>query len=165
MNTDFKSRLAPCWPVLIQHGVELVTFSYSGSGDSGSFDDPAFEPELSEQAKDAICGTMVGIETEWQSFNQETKTWERGMEVAQRSVMEALTNVAEDYLASRHGGWENNEGGEGIVEIEVSSYKMTLNHREFVQTYHDYADERDVAPSDLERIVIETQKKGTHAPE
>lgn len=157
MKYDFKSRLSQCWPLLLEHGIEHITFPYSGSGDSGSFSDPEISPS-SEKALDVLSGTRIKVLSEWQSFNQSTKKWERGEEIVERSVMEVLIEVAEDYLASCHGGWENNEGGEGNVELDCTTFTMTLNHREFIQTYQDSVASCDVAPSDLERIVLETQE-------
>ena len=51
---------------------------------------------------------------------------------AQMLLRDAIDELCFDYLSQEHGGWENNDGGEGEFTFRVEDSSIDLD---FVQFY------------------------------
>jgi hypothetical protein len=67
----------------------------------------------------------------------------------------AVERYFEELLEERHGGWENNEGGNGEFEIDLTTDPLTLEHthNECYEDYNtsSYSDELTAVASGAER--------------
>jgi len=94
-------------PALRSHRVANVEATYSGYGDSGAIDGTQFRDE---------AGVRVDRTT------------------LPASVIEQLETCIYEFLPS---GFENNEGGQGTLTLDVQTAKVTLAHQE------NYTETRD----------------------
>lgn len=94
-------------------GVAIVTASYSGCGDSGQIDEVAF---LSPKEKVITKAIPKDLQEEVETFLY-------------------------DALETRHGGWENNDGGEGEFHWTLATGDCEHTHRDFYiesdTSYHE----------------------------
>lgn len=126
----FPENRAALFDALERHGVETVTMSFDGYGDSGQIDD--------------ICVTagtphdLAAIEIEQKKADWHNETVE--------TVTAALRTVIEDFgyavLEDTHCGWENNDGGYGEFVFDVGARTITLDFYErYVSTenhWHEF---------------------------
>jgi len=113
-------------PRLLALGVAIVTATYSGCGDSGQIDEVEF---LTAENRN-VTGDIP--------------------EDLQKDV-EALLY---DALEFRHGGWENNEGGEG-------EFRWVLALNEFQHTHRDFYTETDTRVHDGFRDLLGDQESAS----
>lgn len=90
-------------PRLLAVGVAIVTATYSGCGDSGQID----EVDFRSPKEDVITKKVP------QDLKEEVET------------------LLYDTLEFRHGGWENNDGGEGEFRWALASGDIEHTHRDF----------------------------------
>lgn len=119
-------------------GAARATVTYSGSGDEGQFDQPEFvkadgtaiNAEEAMVNLKATVGVWVSGESKW-----ENKEWEGEVD-----LNEALSDLCHDLVQDRHGGWENNEGGCGSLQVLVEGGKFRLEHSNYyIETeYSEY---------------------------
>ena len=133
-------------------GAIEVTASYSGSGDSGQIDDIMLSNgsqaiDISDIVVMAspVTHEMVEVNTTWRTV----KTVKgEPVETPLRDVLESACYAAID--AAGHSGWENNDGAEGTLTIDLTKTPptFTLMHTEFYQESndHEYTFEYDVGP-------------------
>ena len=98
---------------LLGKGVSQITVTYSGSGDSGGFDDFNYEG-----GSEAIEDELVEIE----DGKGGTKT---------ESLRQVLEVTLDRLLDSEHAGWENNDGAEGTFTWDIATNELKLEHTEF----------------------------------
>lgn len=111
---------------LTQLGVARVTITYSGSGDSGDVCQvEATPPEPRRQFPETSI-PFVYVCPEYQDSNVTYV-----MQFQHQSLEESLRDFALNWVELHHGGWENNEGGEGEVTIDVPGNAFTLDHHAF----------------------------------
>jgi hypothetical protein len=48
-----------------------------------------------------------------------------------QSIYQALGDFSMSWVSAQHGGWENNDGGQGTVTVVVADNTFTLEHTEF----------------------------------
>jgi hypothetical protein len=129
-------------------GVVSVEYNYSGSGDSGWFEQPTFLPEnIEESFGEATC-----LLTSGKSRFEDGKWVEYGV-TEETKLRDACTFLAEWYVEAKHGGWENNEGGQGSVVFNVVEGTMTVEHEDNiieVQSYTHTLGEKTSAPDGKE---------------
>ena len=53
----------------------------------------------------------------------------------------ALVDLIWDVVCARHGGFENNEGGEGTLHWDLDADRMTLNHADRYVALEHYDEE------------------------
>lgn len=138
-----------------KYSIASAKTHYDGGGDSGEYrsgnytmcDNSRRSPLPGRSHWDAAADTEVPLEvleafigrpatkSEWDAETQEWVTKEYGEE----RLEDALLDLAGNLVDREHGGWENNEGGQGTVTftrdganvhhedniIEVSSYEYT----------------------------------------
>ena len=98
--------------VNLPSGVSLIEANYSGSGDSGDFDDVSFLDANNQH---------VAVEAD---------------------LAAKFGEVFDDLLCQRHGGWENQDGGFGKFTLDVPSRTLDHEHNDnFMETvlteHHD----------------------------
>lgn len=115
---------------------ETVTIDYIGGGDSGdvsnlSVSQPDLLPQLEQAAVVLRC-----IRGEWRDCQYHH--WPEDQPVPLR---QALMDFTLDWVNSEHGGWENNDGGQGSVIIRVPDNTFSLEHTEFYteSTSYEYS--------------------------
>jgi hypothetical protein len=108
---------------LLGKGVEKVRTTYSGSGDSG-----AMEEIYIEGGPDDLKSEIVELE--------DGKGGTRADELE-----EVLRDMLWTLLHSKHAGWENNDGGQGEFEWDITSDELTLEHVEFYTESNSYPHE------------------------
>jgi hypothetical protein len=110
---------AALFDVLSAAGATLVVVSFDGCGDSGQIE------HIQVKAGDAIIAMSTG---EVEIFRA---AW--GKSEPQRStvsIREAVEQLAYDFLAQTHSGWENNEGAFGEFIFDVAARTITLDYNE-----------------------------------
>lgn len=83
-------------------GIDRVRIEYSGAGDEGWINDIVGLPRDSETPRDEIPD----------------------------GIQQTLQNWAYDILSENYGGWEINEGSDGVIVIDIVSSKVTITHNE-----------------------------------
>ena len=122
IEKDFADKL---FARLAAHGVTELRADYSGDGDSGQFDGCTYTDEK---------GVLTGID-----FDKP-----EGEAAALRAVTNRLTDkktqtfeqdieqlVWECIDVAGHSGFENNDGGEGKLIIDVVARTIVLDHNDF----------------------------------
>jgi hypothetical protein len=138
----WTANMTILFDALKAQGVGIVTVSYQGGGDSGDTEYPVFERDESDPAT-SIIPLNHG---EWPSgtISQSVRVWdERKRKDVYRpddvGIKDAVTGLAMELVGRHHGGWENNEGGEGTVTFDVVKRKVELHHGNNIITteWHD----------------------------
>ena len=100
-----RDAKAPILKALASLGVAKVVIAYDGEGDSG-------------QVNDITATTDKDAEVSLDAPYLET------------TLHEALDDLAWDCLTAYHVGFENNEGGEGDITINVADGVITIDHND-----------------------------------
>ena len=128
-KTELNALRSAVIPPLRKAGITTVEITYDGYGDSGAIEDitclaannavvdcPAIELLLAETCKNVGC-------------SDSTTT----------SLSDGLESLACLALELHHPGWENNEGANGSLEIDVAKETFVLKCR---IRYVDYDEHR-----------------------
>jgi hypothetical protein len=95
--------------------ITRVTVTFDGAGDSGQIND------ITAKAGEAEA-TLPDVEIQFDN--------------RQVSLSDAIEHLCFDYLSQEHGGWENNDGGQGEFTFDVGERTIELD---FDQFYTDSA--------------------------
>lgn len=110
---------------LQEQGITSVTMEYSGSGDSGDFEHPVFIREGEDVSPD---GNVERFRAR-RKWDHEKVLWvNTGIEKSTATLEDATFGLMEEAVSIRHSGWENNNGGEGTVSLDVGEQRLTVNH-------------------------------------
>jgi hypothetical protein len=128
----FRVNRERIFNALTAAGIGGVTCTYSGSGDSGNIDDV-------EADRGDLTATSVLTETSrhWSGWDEATGGWGHFATEMQEevSINKAIETLCWDKLEDLHGGWENDDGGNGEFELNVAERTITLTHH---QAYTQY---------------------------
>jgi len=118
---------------LITAQITEVLVRYEGGGDEGDVSELVVEPAscLSTLQSSILDYSVVRSE-----YREETYHYflvEKSL-----SLEEALRDFAFTWLDVHHGGWENNEGGAGVMTIRVADDHFLLEHVEYYTESSDY---------------------------
>lgn len=108
-RSRYTNAICTLPPRLTALGVAVVSASYSGCGDSGQIDEVHFHT-----ADNRVVTSDI-----------------------QADLQSEVENFLYDALEFRHGGWENNDGGEGV-------FRWVLAHNQFDHTHRDFYTETDI---------------------
>lgn len=135
MNNIRKFQEAILFKAMQDAGLESLTVSYSGGGDSGGVDD--------NDVPDSVANKKY-------PFLEE----QRGSHVLkERTLGEMASNIAYDYMPS---GFENNEGGYGSVYFNVANGVIDHNHTDYIEdTETDKASESEIRENEHIGKIIE----------
>jgi len=75
------------------------------------------------------------------SGNIESVRWEPKTKQLSPEVERCAADLLWDVVYDLHPGFENNDGGDGEVEWDVSADKMQIEHRERFTDYNSYSHE------------------------
>jgi uncharacterized protein DUF6878 len=134
----FMTNRDRIFDVLTAAGAKMVMCTYSGSGDDGNIDDV-------EADGCNLTGIRTLVETrEYRHcWNETIGSWgfvavSKEKEVAIKDAIEAL---CWDRLEELHGGWEINDGADGVFEFDVAKRTIALTHN---QVRFEYTTSRDM---------------------
>lgn len=98
---------------LREAGINTVTITFSGGGDSGQIDSVKFEPESN-------VGNLPGMMSWKQSISCYTGSgWETKEQAKIGSYEEAIEDLCYAILEETDVDWINNDGGDGVVKMTV----------------------------------------------
>lgn len=139
-NYIYMENLRRVLPVLRQHGIEAVTVSFNGEGDSGSIDDISYTPrERGDEVK------SLPVEHFGTSTYFDEGQWRRQAGLRQSTLNEALDELTYDYLEETGVDWYNNDGGYGELVIDVQNGTVSLDVKvRYTETSTEYSAERDI---------------------
>lgn len=112
--------------ILEKHGVEEVTVSYDGSGDSGEVYDMQVSGKV---VSDVVINDNSEIDME--------KFKKVGVEFCKKKIMDCVEHISMTLVDEKEGGWENNEGARGDVIWNIKDKKIIISHQERVMEYSD----------------------------
>jgi hypothetical protein len=144
---------------LRQQNVAEVHMEYAGGGDSGDIESLSITNVDGEevslgfdghyaQPDDLPAGTpMLSLKKVVRHYDtpEREPTVEEGRD---RPLKTAMMDFLWSLADLEHPGWENNDGGEGEVHLDVASGQVTLEHREFITQTESY--EYNYGPDDVE---------------
>lgn len=132
-NELLQENRARLMAVLTTLAVRSVTINYVGGGDFGDVCDLEISPpELLTQLEQTNV-VMRYVRGEWHDGKYHPSLADQTVPLQQ-----ALTDFTLDWLNSVQGGWENNDGGQGAVIINVHHNSCSLEHTEFYTETNDY---------------------------
>lgn len=113
--------------------IQSAVIDYTGGGDSGDISEVSVSPPdlMTSLAQAAVA--LRCIRGEWRDGKYHPKVEDQSIPLRQ-----ALEDFTLDWVNATHGGWENNEGGQGTVVINVAENTFTLEHTEFYTESHCY---------------------------
>ena len=109
-------------------GITSVVVVFDGSGDSGQIEDITFH------ANDSVVSAPVMAPIPIQS------TYWGSTEIRSESMTidKAIEQLAYDFLAQAHSGWENNDGAYGEFTFDVGLRTITLEYNERYTTIETF---------------------------
>ena len=134
-NTAYELRLkalaaasaanrAAVFDALSATSITAVIVEFDGEGDSGQITDIAgFTGELSVQIP------AISIHLQQAAWNADE------LSTVAESLRDAIETLCYDYLEHEHGGWENNDGGNGTFHFDIAKRSIRL---EFNERFSDY---------------------------
>mgnify|MGYP001382811401 CR=1 FL=1 len=120
-NYVYLDNLRRVLPVLENHGVEGVTVTFSGSGDSGAIDWAYFTPEQPQEFNETRV-EQLSIN----SFYEDDR-WRTALVSENMTLKDALNNITDNYLEETGVNWYDNDGGYGELEIDVAARSVSLD--------------------------------------
>lgn len=115
---------------LLKHGIEQAKRSYSGSSDSGYFE----QLELLRKGEDSwevSCPSDTVTQLE-RSYAETPSISE-----VHTTLASALESLLYHAVEKCFGGWENDGGAEGEATLNADTRKLTVEHNECIQTYEN----------------------------
>ena len=147
--------------------VTRVTMTYEGGGDSGEYHYPVFtvlkdgkpaDLETKEgyggtsyqmqPAGEFVCAVRVAISIVSTQWDPKTKARQpASVQQVEMALTKAVYEAMEEAVESEHGGWYNNEGGEGTVVLNVEEKRIEVSHGDYVTetVWNEYTIEADDA--------------------
>lgn len=126
LTDQFEDQVKPLIDAMNAVGVTSVAVEYEGGGDSGGvetfFADEAAMPDMPE---------VVGPITTWGKLPEGTYGYTT--EVKAAPFISALERLLWDAVSRcGHGGWENNEGGRGSLNLNADG-ALNLEHTSYYE--------------------------------
>lgn len=108
-------------------GAREVIVTYAGSGDSGQVEDVIVAPNTID-----LDATRVQVAEGHHSWDPETRTHGSVLELESRDLRTALSDFCDQAVGiAGHDGYENNDGGQGTLNVNVDDGAVTLEHADF----------------------------------
>jgi len=105
--------------VLAAAGIEIVTVTFDGYGDSGQIEN--IEAKTGDEIVELPSIQIEVARPVWGSSAIERQT---------QPVHEAIETMAYAFLGQTHGGWENSDGAYGDFVFDVAERSITLDYNE-----------------------------------
>ena len=129
--------LSQVWPHLEAAGVSEVCLTYSGSGDSGSWEAPQYEG-ADEDALTALEKVVLTVRDETEQFDRVRNRWIRTEREVTSSIEDLLREVADKLVDHHYSGWENNSGGYGSVTFDIIEREIRHDHVCYVEHHESH---------------------------
>lgn len=110
-------------------GVDCVSANYSGYGDSGQFEDVSLEGGSPE-------GIRISLQEVRHEYDGDTKTYTHWLSEGCSELQSAVESLLYGWVEREHGGYENNEGGAGQIDIDVTTGEVKWSHDDYYQESH-----------------------------
>jgi hypothetical protein len=108
-------------------GVKQVTVTYSGCGDSGQIDDVEAQPEAAPLTPVQV--ELAKREANWDAISGK---WLEALVLRPLDLPTALADFCDAAVeATGHEGYQNHDGGQGTLTIDVDEGVVTLEHTDF----------------------------------
>jgi hypothetical protein len=113
--------------------VKKVEITYSGSGDSGAVEEASFLDIYDKEVKKTeLFNTNVKYKSmlnSWQAYGDR----DAGVSVKEleKNIIEAIDDFCWNVLETTRGGWEINDGAEGVFNIDVDKGTVSVSHTEY----------------------------------
>jgi len=136
----YMENLRRVLPILQGNGIEKVTVSFNGEGDSGSIEEILYEPRENEE-------TLKDLPVEYISTSSffDDGQWSRNARPELSTLNEALDALTYDYLEETGVDWYNDNGGYGelIIDVQNGTVSLEVNVR-FTDTTTEYSGEKNI---------------------
>lgn len=143
-NYVYLDNLRRVLPVLERQGVERVTITFSGSGDSGAIDWAYFTPEQPEEFQ------QTRVEQLSSNSVYENDRWRTGLVAESMTLKEALHNITDDYLEETDVNWYDNDGGYGELEIDVGARSVSLDvNVNYTESTNEFCETKSIDTGDV----------------
>lgn len=108
-------------------GAKEVVATYAGSGDEGQIDEVGLQPTTLDAAQ-----VQVQPAAELAAWDPTTRTHQTNLVLDTRDLRTALCDFLDTALAVvGHDGYENGDGGQGTLTIDVGAGSVMLEHTDF----------------------------------
>ncbi len=124
----------PLLVALAALNITEVSIRYEGGGDSGDVMEILVKPEEKLPLLTTEQVLFHTVLTEYRDGHSQYQLSESSM-----SIDDALRDFTLTWVDAHHGGWENNEGGDGTITIHVAESRFQLAHSECYVERNDYA--------------------------
>lgn len=119
--------------VLIETQITEIIIHYVGGGDEGDISEVIVKPE----------SCLPQLNTQRLVYCYARGEYREGachyfLEDKEVVLDEALRDFVFTWVDTYHGGWENNEGGSGVMTINVALDDFALEHTEYYTSCNDY---------------------------
>jgi hypothetical protein len=111
-------------------GIETVTLTFDGYGDSGQIE--RIDVEAGEETTPLPSDRIEIVRTFYESPEIERQT---------QTVHEAIETLVYDFLRLTHSGWENNDGAYGEFTFDVAERTIKLDYNERYTSSENYSHE------------------------
>ncbi len=118
----------PLLTALAALAVTEVIIRYDGGGDSGDVSEVCLLPE-NAQASQQLTTQQINYHSIAGEYID--GQYQYRLEASLVSIDDALRDFALTWVDAHHGGWENNEGGAGVITINVAEPNFQLEHIEY----------------------------------
>ncbi len=116
---------------LARAGIQSVTISFDGYGDSGQMEAPvAFDSDAQERALPPSTIVVKSVDFDAGKLSEKTIT-----------VREYIETLAYDLLEGVHEGWENNDGAYGEFQFSLAEQSISLEYHERYTETRDFEHE------------------------
>jgi hypothetical protein len=152
-NDHLQSNLARIIEAMKRAGYASASVTYDGGGDNGQFYEPVYtkadgttvgdphkghyvspeEQNKKMKERGAITVVQTAVHYVWIPGEGENPGTHRYKAVGERTELlsDALIDFAGVFVDGKHGGWENNDGGQGDLIVDVKTRTATLDHTTF----------------------------------
>lgn len=113
--------------ILKKVGITVALVRYSGSGDSG--DAEYVEVDRDEEAK--LLEVKIPAEDVRSVWDPDQELWVERVVAGEKTVEDLLRDYTGDVVSNYHAGYENNDGGEGTLELNTTEWTVTLHHSDY----------------------------------
>lgn len=131
-TTETPSQLAKAaiFAKLSRLKIASVDITYDGCGDGGCIETlTAFGADKRELT---LPDKPVAIQLVSSTWDTKTTSYNKGLVKRTVPLREAIENWCYDLLEEHFAGWENNEGSDGTITINVLNKTVVMHHDENV---------------------------------
>jgi len=122
-QTEHRDKLLNA---LEQLAITKAEISYTGGGDSGQVCEIETEPPFNKAALSQVHYTVLQPH-----YARDEQGGFYALKAFELSLWDALESFALNAVSCKHRGWEINDGGDGVLTIDVTDRHIHLAHCEY----------------------------------